>query len=223
MVVKKRLSRGSTTQQSHNLSYQHTVTLVVAVTYRTQSGMHSPQELRHLWEIVQASCYASAMEQNLCRLLHSVSYMSHSTQLSALVHLLSRWYAPAAYTIWLSRVDTLFDCTILLVTVFMQVVGTCMYKQASKARCRSKRALLFRHRNEPSKGCMCVHYERFNPLSDCTLRSLEWKRTHGIRTDPKVFFICKRGKQHTVNLPPTPFSYYNTSYTTHILTASSSD
>ena len=37
------------------------------------------------------------LEQNLCRLLHSVSCMGLSTQLLALVHLLSRCYAPAAY------------------------------------------------------------------------------------------------------------------------------
>ena len=35
------------------------------------------------------------MEQNLCRLLHLVSCMSLSTQLLALVHLLSRHYTPA--------------------------------------------------------------------------------------------------------------------------------
>ena len=37
------------------------------------------------------------MEQNLCRLLRLVSCMSLSSQLLALVHLLSRCYAPAAY------------------------------------------------------------------------------------------------------------------------------
>ena len=37
------------------------------------------------------------MEQNLCRLLRLVSCMSLSTQLLALVHLLSRCYTPAAY------------------------------------------------------------------------------------------------------------------------------
>ena len=61
--------------------------------------MHSPSRLRHLWEIVEGSCHASATEQNLCRLLHLVSCMpSFSSQLLALSeHSLSRCYAPAAY------------------------------------------------------------------------------------------------------------------------------
>ena len=38
-----------------------------------------------------------SVEQNLCRLLRSVSCMSLPTQSLALVHLLSRCYASAAY------------------------------------------------------------------------------------------------------------------------------
>ena len=59
--------------------------------------MHSPSRLWHLWEIVEGSRHASAMEQNLCHLLHLVSCMKISTQLLALVHLLSRCYAPATH------------------------------------------------------------------------------------------------------------------------------
>ena len=59
--------------------------------------MHSPSRLEASLKIVEGSCHASAMEQNLCRLLCSVSCMSLPTQLLALVHLLSRCYAPAAY------------------------------------------------------------------------------------------------------------------------------
>ena len=51
------------------------------------------QDLRHL---VKGSHHASAMEKHLCRLLCLLSCISLSTQLLALVYLLSRCYAPAA-------------------------------------------------------------------------------------------------------------------------------
>ena len=60
--------------------------------------MHSPSRLEaSVWEIVEGNCHASVMDQNLCRLLRSVNCMSLSTQLVALVYLLSRCYAPVAY------------------------------------------------------------------------------------------------------------------------------
>ena len=59
--------------------------------------MHSPSRLEASLKIVKGSHHASAMEQNLCHLLCLVNCMSLPTQLLALVHLLSRCYAPAAY------------------------------------------------------------------------------------------------------------------------------
>ena len=114
---REELSWGSTTQQSH-LSYQHAATLVVAV-IRTQSFK--------TWSIFRGgSHHASAMEQNLCRLLRWVSCMSLCTQLLVLAQLLSRYYAPAAYpeccrqnttavsrtiyTLWLSFVAIFHNC-----------------------------------------------------------------------------------------------------------------
>ena len=52
------------------------------------------------------------MEQNLCRLLRSVSCVSLSTQLLALVHLLSRCYAPATYPKCRRQNTTATSCTI---------------------------------------------------------------------------------------------------------------
>ena len=54
----------------------------------------------------------AAMEQNLCHLLHSVSCMSLSTQLLALVHVLSRCYAPAAHPECRCQNTTAISCTI---------------------------------------------------------------------------------------------------------------
>ena len=100
MVAEKSFSWGSTTQQSH-LSYQHAATLVVAVIgkVRTQSGMHSPSRLEASLRNSRGKSprISFNMEQNLYRLQRSVSCMSLSTQLLALVYLLSMCYAPAAY------------------------------------------------------------------------------------------------------------------------------
>ena len=88
MVAERSFLWDSTTQQRH-LSYQHAATLslvVVVIGYvRTQSGMHSPPT-KLVAFLRNRSYYASAMEQNLCPLLHSISCMSLSTQLLALVH-----------------------------------------------------------------------------------------------------------------------------------------
>ena len=52
------------------------------------------------------------MEQNLCCILHLVSCMSLPTQLLALVHLLSRCCAPAAYPECGHQNTTAISCTI---------------------------------------------------------------------------------------------------------------
>ena len=63
------------------LSYQHTATMVIAVICRTQSGMHSPSGLEASSRNSEGSYHTSAIEQNLCHLLRSVSCMGFSTQL----------------------------------------------------------------------------------------------------------------------------------------------
>ena len=66
---------------------------LVLATCHAQMACTVLQDLRHLWETVEGSRQASAMKQNLCLLC----LVSLSTQLLALVHLLSRYYALAAY------------------------------------------------------------------------------------------------------------------------------
>ena len=99
MAAQKSFSWGNTTQQNHLTctqlysgccSYQ-------PKSDRAQSGMHSHPRLEASLRNSRGKSPRSAIEQNLCRLLRSVSCMSLSTQLLALVHLLSRCYAPAAY------------------------------------------------------------------------------------------------------------------------------
>ena len=52
-------------------------------------------------------------------------------------------------------------------------------------------------------ACMSVHYKWFNPLSDCTLRSLEWKST--LSFTEYLYFYMQWGKHYALNLPhPLP-------------------
>ena len=62
--------------------------------------------------IAEGSHYATAVEQNLSRLLRSVSCMNFFTQLLALVHLLSRCYTPAAYSKCRHQNTTAISCTL---------------------------------------------------------------------------------------------------------------
>ena len=58
--------------------------------------MHSPSGLEAFLRNSEGSCHTSAIEQNLCHLLHLVSCRSFSTQLYSPCTL--NWvYAPAAY------------------------------------------------------------------------------------------------------------------------------
>ena len=68
----------------HNIAICPTSTQLLRLLQLQAKSEHSLactvlQDLRHLREIVEGSRHASAMEQNLCCLLHSVSCMSLST------------------------------------------------------------------------------------------------------------------------------------------------
>ena len=53
--------------------------------------------------------------------------------------------------------------------------------------------------NQASTGtCMSVHYKWFNPLSDCTLRRLEWKST--LSFTEYLYFYIEWGKHYALNL-----------------------
>ena len=76
------------------------------------NGMHSPSRLEASLRNSRGKSPSTAIKQNLCPLLCSVSCMSLSTQLLALVQLLSRCYAPAAYPECHCQNTTAISCTL---------------------------------------------------------------------------------------------------------------